>query len=304
VAASTALGIPTVLGRYVLLAPLGPGRLGERFLGQLGDLPGDGKLFLVEQIPARWTADTESRRRLTDETLQLLRSQPATLASVFEVGAVGDVHFVAYELQRNLYGRDPRISAERLSAALRALLDARPTPAGAPRIEGTSLALAGRFEPIPPSAIELQVVDREEAPTQRRPPRPSPWSWARATRKRALVLAGVAGLATGIVLVFGYGVLSDTPTGPPQASVRLAGKETASDGTSSAAAPTPAQVEARYRAVRLEYEEFKRTFGPRLEPSWRRIVAAFAQPGTKTKRLGALLDDLRRDMARVRAGGG
>jgi len=72
------------------------------------------------------------------------------------------------------------------------------------------------------------------------------------------------------------------------------------------AAPTPAQVEAKYQAVHREYEEFKRAYGRRLEASWSQILNynTFGQGPDKTQRIDGMLDDLRREMARIKREGG
>jgi serine/threonine-protein kinase len=68
---------------------------------------------------------------------------------------------------------------------------------------------------------------------------------------------------------------------------------------------SPAQIEAKYRAVHREYEDFKRAFGSRLEPDWHRILEqyTFGQGGERYQRVDTMLDDLRREMTRIRGGG-
>jgi hypothetical protein len=72
------------------------------------------------------------------------------------------------------------------------------------------------------------------------------------------------------------------------------------------AAPTQAEVETKYRAVRREYDDFRQAYGERLSPSWHRILEqnTFGQGPDRYQRVNALLDELRREMNRVRQNGG
>ncbi len=66
---------------------------------------------------------------------------------------------------------------------------------------------------------------------------------------------------------------------------------------------SPAEVEARFRAVRGEYDAFKKAYGPRLESQWRTLVeaAVYGRGDEKYPKLDVLIGDLRREMARVKS---
>jgi hypothetical protein len=57
--------------------------------------------------------------------------------------------------------------------------------------------------------------------------------------------------------------------------------------------------------VRHEYDAFKGQYGPRLESQWNAITNAwvFGSGDSKYDKVDAMLDTLRREMARVRDGG-
>ena len=87
---------------------------------------------------------------------------------------------------------------------------------------------------------------------------------------------------------------------PPQArpSVRAARPR----APAVAHARSPAEVEARFKAVRGEYDRFKKAYGPRLEARWRTLVeaAVYGRGDDKYPKLDLLIADLRREMARVK----
>jgi serine/threonine-protein kinase len=64
---------------------------------------------------------------------------------------------------------------------------------------------------------------------------------------------------------------------------------------------TQAQVEAKYLAVRQEYDDFKRVFGSRLDASWNRIREHYplGQAGDITQ-IDGMLDEFRQQMARAK----
>ncbi|HEY3355949.1 MAG TPA: protein kinase, partial [Polyangia bacterium] len=77
--------------------------------------------------------------------------------------------------------------------------------------------------------------------------------------------------------------------------------------TKAPAAPAPAgheRVEAKFRAVRREYGDFKKAYGARLEPEWNAVLfLATYGKGDKYERLDGLIDKLRAEMGRVKKGG-
>ncbi len=70
----------------------------------------------------------------------------------------------------------------------------------------------------------------------------------------------------------------------------------------AARARSPAEVEARFRAVRAEYDAFKKAYGARLETQWRTLVeaAVYGRGDEKYSKLDLLIADLRREMAQVK----
>jgi serine/threonine-protein kinase len=97
------------------------------------------------------------------------------------------------------------------------------------------------------------------------------------------------------------------PTSKPQGT-RTKQAAARPSRTIASAAPhgaTQAQVEAKYRAVHREYDDFKRAFGPRLDPSWNRILEqfTFGQGDAKYSKIDTMLDEFRREMAKVKSGG-
>ncbi len=73
----------------------------------------------------------------------------------------------------------------------------------------------------------------------------------------------------------------------------------------NAAAANSGSVESKYHAVKQEYAAFSQKYGPVLDDKWTAVAneITFGQ-GDRLQRTDQLLDQLRRDMARVRAGHG
>lgn len=69
-----------------------------------------------------------------------------------------------------------------------------------------------------------------------------------------------------------------------------------------AAAPTPQSVDAKFKEVRSEYDVFRKNFGRRLEDHWQQILQDAAL-GRRDQHVDEMLDQLRRDMRRVKSGG-
>jgi serine/threonine protein kinase len=67
---------------------------------------------------------------------------------------------------------------------------------------------------------------------------------------------------------------------------------------------TPDQVQAKFRALKGEYAAFKSQYGPVLEDKWNAIATEITfGKADKFDKVDAMLDSLRREMAKVRAGG-
>jgi serine/threonine protein kinase len=67
---------------------------------------------------------------------------------------------------------------------------------------------------------------------------------------------------------------------------------------------TPEQVQAKFRTVKGEYASFKSQYGSVLEDKWNAIASEITfGKADKFDKLDAMLDALRREMAKVRAGG-
>jgi hypothetical protein len=76
---------------------------------------------------------------------------------------------------------------------------------------------------------------------------------------------------------------------------------------SSTAAKDPESVQAKFRKVRGEYSAFKSQYGGVLEDRWNAIASeiTFGKPddkNSKYERVDRLLDELRAEMGKVRAG--
>jgi eukaryotic-like serine/threonine-protein kinase len=66
---------------------------------------------------------------------------------------------------------------------------------------------------------------------------------------------------------------------------------------------SPEQVQAKFRAVKGEYAGFKGQYGPVLEDRWNTIASEITfGKADKFDKLDAMLDSLRRDMAKVKSG--
>jgi hypothetical protein len=69
-------------------------------------------------------------------------------------------------------------------------------------------------------------------------------------------------------------------------------------------ARTPEQVQAKFRTLKGEYASFKSQYGPVLEDKWNAIATEITfGKADKFDKVDAMLDALRREMAKVRAGG-
>jgi len=69
-------------------------------------------------------------------------------------------------------------------------------------------------------------------------------------------------------------------------------------------ARTPEQVQAKFRTVKSEYSAFKSQYGPVLEDKWNAIASEITfGKADKFDKVDAMLEALRREMAKVKAGG-
>jgi serine/threonine protein kinase len=67
---------------------------------------------------------------------------------------------------------------------------------------------------------------------------------------------------------------------------------------------TPDQVQSKFRTVKSEYSAFKSQYGPVLEDKWNAIASEITfGKADKFDKVDAMLDALRREMAKVKAGG-
>ena len=67
---------------------------------------------------------------------------------------------------------------------------------------------------------------------------------------------------------------------------------------------TPDQVQAKFRTVKSEYTAFKSQYGSVLEDKWNAIASEITfGKADKFDKVDAMLDALRHEMAKVKAGG-
>jgi serine/threonine-protein kinase len=96
---------PRPFGRYTLLAALGKGGMGEVYGARVDIAGGFDKLCVVKTLPRDISHDRESRARFLDEARLVVKLNQRNICSVFDVGVVDGVHFLAMEL---VHGRDLR----------------------------------------------------------------------------------------------------------------------------------------------------------------------------------------------------
>jgi hypothetical protein len=102
-----------------------------------------------------------------------------------------------------------------------------------------------------------------------------------------------------------------TPEARPQAAPaqRAQHKRHAAAPAHESAAPpaahhTPETVQAKFLTVKREYQSFKTQYGGVLEDQWNAIANELTYgKANKFERVDAMLDSLRREMARVKSGG-
>jgi hypothetical protein len=71
------------------------------------------------------------------------------------------------------------------------------------------------------------------------------------------------------------------------------------------AAPSVASVQAKYQEVARDYGAFKKAYGPRLDAEWNDVLdfATYGNGDDKAQKLDARLNQFRKHMAQVKAGG-
>jgi hypothetical protein len=95
------------------------------------------------------------------------------------------------------------------------------------------------------------------------------------------------------------------PASPPRrAAARVSSRraEPAEAAEARSQGTTPQSVESKFKQVGQEYTEFKKNFGARLEDRWQQILQE-ASLGRRDQHLDDLLNQLRREMGRIRSGG-
>ena len=96
--------LPQVFGRYLLVQRLSRGGMGEIFVAKHG-LAGFEKLCVIKKVLPNLAEDQQFISRFVDEAQVAIKLQHVNIASVFEVGRVGDEYFLALE---HVEGRDVR----------------------------------------------------------------------------------------------------------------------------------------------------------------------------------------------------
>ena len=90
-----ASGYPRLFGKYLLVAPLAQGGMGELHLALVGDAD-NKKLCVLKQISSQ-LADAEFVRRFLDEAKLVVKLSHGNLVPVFESGTYDSHHFLAME---------------------------------------------------------------------------------------------------------------------------------------------------------------------------------------------------------------
>jgi hypothetical protein len=141
-------------------------------------------------------------------------------------------------------------------------------------------ALAPAAPPVPPPVVVVKEVPKVVAP----PP------VKEAPKPKAVVTP-----------------LPEPPPSKGSSKPRHGPARVAKAEPSEAPAPkrTHDQVEAKFKTVKHEYDSFKGEYGGRLESQWNAITNAmvFGSGDAKYEKVDAMLDSLRREMAKVRDGG-
>lgn len=142
------------LGRYRLLAPIGSGGMG-RVWAALDEAAADERLVAIKLALGDEGVDSKFLAALSDEAAVAARIQHPNVCATFELGRIGDLHFLVMELSDG--------------ASLRELMDALPEhhlPLSAAVQIGVKVAagLHAAHELTDPQGNKLYVVHRDVSP--------------------------------------------------------------------------------------------------------------------------------------------
>src|SRR6185503_6162585 len=85
------------LGRYRLLAPIGSGGMG-RVWAALDEAAADERLVAIKLALGDEGVDSKFLAALSDEAAVAARIQHPNVCATFELGRIGDLHFLVMEL--------------------------------------------------------------------------------------------------------------------------------------------------------------------------------------------------------------
>ncbi|MFZ9887557.1 MAG: serine/threonine-protein kinase, partial [Myxococcota bacterium] len=105
--------LPRAFGRYLLLARIAQGGMGELYLARRGDLDDEHRddLHVVKKLRAEHTRDREYVARFVDEARLVVQLSHPNICQVVDVGRVKDEYFLTMEY---IAGRDVRDLQTRL----------------------------------------------------------------------------------------------------------------------------------------------------------------------------------------------
>src|SRR4051812_48709617 len=96
---------PSPFGRYVLLAPIASGGMGQVFLAKARGVEGFEKLVVIKKILPAFARDPEFVGRFVDEAKILVKLTHGSIAQVFDMGEVEEDYYIAIEF---IDGKDLR----------------------------------------------------------------------------------------------------------------------------------------------------------------------------------------------------
>jgi serine/threonine protein kinase len=88
---------PAPFGRYILLAPIAEGGMGQIFLAKTRGAEGFEKLCVIKKILPAFAKDPEFVGRFVDEAKILVKLTHGSIAQVFDMGMVDDDYYIALE---------------------------------------------------------------------------------------------------------------------------------------------------------------------------------------------------------------
>src|SRR5262249_27246670 len=97
---------PAPFGRYVLLAPLASGGMGQVFLAKARGVEGFEKLCVIKKILPALARDPEFVGRFVDEAKILVALSHGSIAQTFDMGEVEEDYYIAIEF---VDGKDLRL---------------------------------------------------------------------------------------------------------------------------------------------------------------------------------------------------